>query len=79
MRKLMFIFSISFQEHNLHFFCSNRVQCDWNKSAEYADILRRQCRWSPGAYTYQYATFLYMIMHEENRPELLSEVEQHLK
>ncbi|CAG2182662.1 unnamed protein product, partial [Oppiella nova] len=33
------------------------VRCDWHNSAKYADILRKQCKWSPGTYTYQYATF----------------------
>lgn len=55
------------------------VQCDWEKAAEYADILKGQCKWSPAAYTYQYATFTYMIMTEKERPELRSEVSKYLK
>ncbi|OTF75722.1 hypothetical protein BLA29_001675 [Euroglyphus maynei] len=55
------------------------VQCDWINASKCADILRQQCKWSPGAYTYQYATFLYMIMVEQNRPELQSEISQLLK
>ena len=59
--------------------CSYSVQCEWEKAAEYADILKRQCKWSPAAYTYQYATFNYMIMTEKNRPELRPEVDKFLK
>nr|XP_027200853.1 tetratricopeptide repeat protein 39B-like [Dermatophagoides pteronyssinus] len=55
------------------------VQCDWINASKCADILRQQCKWSPGAYTYQYATFLYMIMVEQNRPELQTEISQLLK
>lgn len=58
-------------------FCS--VQCEWEKAAHYANILRQQCKWSPAAYTYQYATFTYMIMAEKNRPELRPEVDKYLK
>ncbi|KAH7638360.1 tetratricopeptide repeat protein 39b-like protein [Dermatophagoides farinae] len=55
------------------------VQCDWINASKCADILRKQCKWSPAAYTYQYATFLYMIMVEHNRPELQAEISQLLR
>lgn len=55
------------------------VQCDWTGSAKYADVLRRQCKWSPATYNYQYATFLYMTMTEENRFELKDQIDSVLK
>lgn len=55
------------------------MQCDWEKAANCADILRRQCKWSPGAYTYQYSTFLYMIMTEQNKPQLREQINELLK
>ncbi|CAG2106204.1 unnamed protein product [Medioppia subpectinata] len=55
------------------------VRCDWHNSAKYADILRRQCKWSPGTYTYQYATFLYMIMIEEKQYQLNDQIEDLLR
>ncbi|UXI18046.1 hypothetical protein NH340_JMT03989 [Sarcoptes scabiei] len=50
------------------------VQCDWINAADCANVLRQQCKWSPATYTYQYATFLYMIMIEQSRPELRSQI-----
>lgn len=43
------------------------VQMDWPKAAHYSDLLRKQSKWSPASYTYQYATFLYAQLVEEQR------------
>lgn len=46
------------------------VQMDWRKGAHYSDLLRKQSKWSPASYTYQYATFLYAILVEDERSGL---------
>lgn len=43
------------------------VQMDWNKAAHYSDLLRKQSKWSPASYTYQYGTFLYTKLIEDER------------
>lgn len=43
------------------------VQMDWTRAAHYSDLLRKQSKWSPASYTYQYATFLYAKLMEEAR------------
>lgn len=58
--------------HQLHNVCHwesmwcRAIQCNWKCAAEYADLLRINCKWSPATYTYQYATFLYQIYEEES-------------
>jgi len=43
------------------------VQMDWVQAAKYSDLLRKQSKWSPASYTYQYATFLYAQLVEDER------------
>lgn len=58
--------------HQLHNVCHwesmwcRAIQCNWQSAAEYADLLRINCKWSPATYTYQYATFLYQIYEEKS-------------
>ena len=58
--------------HQLHNVCHwesmwcRAIQCNWKSAAQYADLLRINCKWSPATYTYQYATFLYQIYEEES-------------
>lgn len=52
------------------------MQCNWHKAAELAKILQEQSRWSKATNAYQYACFLYMIMEEENRPELMPQIDE---
>lgn len=47
------------------------VQMDWTKAAHYSDLLRRQSKWSPASYTYQYGTFLYADLVERERKGLI--------
>lgn len=46
------------------------VQMDWDKAAYYSDLLREQSKWSPASYTYQYGTFLYTKLIEDERSGL---------
>ncbi|XP_015786877.1 tetratricopeptide repeat protein 39B [Tetranychus urticae] len=46
------------------------IRCNWKKAAEYADILRKECAWSPATYTYQTASYYYMS-HEAEPDEKL--------
>ena len=48
-----------------------RIQCNWKKAAEYADKMRSESLWSPCAFTYQYAVYLYMLK-EETKDESLT-------
>lgn len=43
------------------------VQLDWPRAAHYAHLLREKSKWSQASYTYQYATFLYAQLVEEER------------
>lgn len=43
------------------------VQMDWKRAAHYSDLLRRHSKWSQASYTYQYATFLYAQLVEDQR------------
>lgn len=43
------------------------VQMDWIKAANYADLLRKSSKWSQASYTYQYGTFLYSQLVEDER------------
>lgn len=43
------------------------VQMNWDKAAFYSDLLRKQSKWSPASYTYQYGTFLYTKLIEDER------------
>lgn len=43
------------------------VQMDWIKAAEYADLLRKHSKWSQASYQYQYGTFLYTQLVEDER------------
>lgn len=45
-------------------------QMDWRQAAHYSDLLRKQSKWSPASYTYQYATFLYAQLVEDQRAGL---------
>lgn len=55
------------------------VQMDWNQAAYYADLLRKRSKWSPASYTYQYATFKYAQLVEEQRKSTLDEHEVMLR
>lgn len=46
------------------------VQMNWDKAAYYSDLLRKQSKWSPASYTYQYGTFLYAKLIEDERQGL---------
>lgn len=46
------------------------MNCEWSKAADIASVLQNKSQWSPATNAYQYACFTYMIMEEENRPEL---------
>jgi tetratricopeptide (TPR) repeat protein len=42
-------------------------QMNWPKAAHYADLLRQHSKWSPSSYQYQYGTFLYAQLIEDER------------
>lgn len=48
-------------------------QMDWKRAAHYADLLRQHSKWSPASYQYQYGTFLYAQLLDEQRAGLISE------
>ncbi|RWS04410.1 Tetratricopeptide repeat protein 39B-like protein, partial [Dinothrombium tinctorium] len=50
------------------------MKCDWENAAKYANILRRDCKWSPAMFNYLYAVFQFLVMNEKNRPELKDEI-----
>lgn len=52
------------------------VQMNWSEAAHYSDLLRRQSKWSPASYTYQYATFLYADLVEQQRHGLIERSSQ---
>jgi tetratricopeptide (TPR) repeat protein len=55
---------------------------DWNKAAEYFDILYQENRWSKSIYLYMKAIFLYTADPVKNKvqvAEMLQEVPNHLK
>ncbi|XP_054165702.1 tetratricopeptide repeat protein 39A-like isoform X2 [Oppia nitens] len=67
------------QMHNICFWellWCHAVKFQWDQAANYAQILKEQCNWSAATFTYQKATFLYMKMLDENKPELHSQVSE---
>lgn len=55
------------------------MKCDWKKAAKLAKLLKEECKWSPAMFTYLYATFLFMVMEEDERPDLREEISENLK
>lgn len=51
------------------------VQMNWKEAEHYADLLRHRSKWSPASYTYQYATFKYARLIEEQRQLLVDKSE----
>ena len=49
------------------------VQLNWAQAIHYSDLLRRHSKWSPASYTYQYATFLYAQLIDQQRAGSLEE------
>ncbi|RWS06788.1 tetratricopeptide repeat protein 39B-like protein [Dinothrombium tinctorium] len=52
---------------------------NWEKAAEYAQLLSKQCKWSPATNMYQYAVFLHHMMEEQNREDLKEKMEEAIK
>lgn len=52
------------------------MKCEWEEAAKYARILSQQCCWSPATFKYQEATFLYMKMIDENKPQMKAQISQ---
>lgn len=48
------------------------ARMEWSQAAHYADLLRKRSKWSPASYTYQYATFLYAQLVEDERNSIIS-------
>lgn len=57
----------------------DRVKFEWDRASHYAQVLTDQCKWSAATFTYQKATFLYMKMVDENKPEMHEEVSELFK
>lgn len=55
------------------------IKRDWSAAAKYVALLRDNSKWSPALFTYLYAVFQFMVMEEENRPELKDEISKSLK
>ena len=50
---------------------------EWEQAARHADLLFDQCNWSRATFVYMKATYLYMKMIDENRPEdMLEQISQ---
>ncbi|CAG2173579.1 unnamed protein product [Oppiella nova] len=67
------------QMHNICFWellWCHAVKFEWDLAANYAQILKDQCNWSAATFTYQKATFLYMKMLDENRPEMQTQISE---
>ena len=47
---------------------------EWDHAAKYADMLVDQCNWSRATFTYMKASFLYMKMIDENKPDMKDEI-----
>lgn len=47
------------------------VQMKWTQAAQYSDLQRKSSKWSPASYTYQYGTFLYAQLVEDERNGLI--------
>jgi len=58
---------------------SYAIQCNWKKASECALFLHENCAWSKSTNLYQWACFQYMIMEEENKPELLPKIQEAMK
>lgn len=52
---------------------------DWKQALECAAKLEQNCNWSKATNMYQKACFCYMIMEEENRPELIDTVTDYMR
>ncbi|XP_015781978.1 tetratricopeptide repeat protein 39A isoform X1 [Tetranychus urticae] len=50
------------------------MKCDWEKAANYARLLKDDCKWSPAMFTYLYAVFTFMVMEENDRPDLEQDI-----
>lgn len=58
---------------------SYAIMCDWHKASECALYLHERCAWSKATNLYQWACFQYMIMAEENRPDMLPQIQDAMK
>jgi tetratricopeptide (TPR) repeat protein len=47
---------------------------DWRKASECAKFLEKNCNWSKATNLFQWACFQYMIMEEQDKPELLDDI-----
>ncbi|RWS15602.1 tetratricopeptide repeat protein 39B-like protein [Dinothrombium tinctorium] len=45
------------------------IQLQWGKAAEYADILVKQCKWSPATNCYQKGVFMHLLSREKKISE----------
>ena len=52
------------------------IKCDWLNAIKYADILRKQCAWSPAIYCYQSAIFMHMMMDETGDERLREKINE---
>ncbi|KAI1296840.1 Tetratricopeptide repeat protein 39B [Halotydeus destructor] len=55
------------------------MQCDWVNAAKTIKILKDTCKVSPAMFAYLYAVFQFMVMTEDNKPELREEISKTLK
>lgn len=55
---------------------TSSIQCDWPNAIKYADILRKQCAWSPAIYCYQSAIFMHMMMDETGDERLREKINE---
>ena len=88
-REAVKLFQMSINAQNemppLHNVCnwdmlwSYAILCDWHRAAECALFLHENCNWSKSTNLYQWACFQYMIMEEENKPELLPKICEAMK
>lgn len=55
------------------------IQMDWKSALECASKLEQMCNWSKATNMYQKACFTYMIMEEENKPDMIDQVTDYMR
>lgn len=55
------------------------IKRDWASAAKYVGTLKDNSKWSPALFTYLYAVFQFMVMKEQNQPQLEEEISNCLK
>ena len=58
---------------------AHAIILDWKSALECACKLEQNCNWSKATNMYQKACFNYMIMEEENKPEMMTQITDYMR